>query len=515
MAEQLSCPTLTMNYTTRPALPSDAEACVSILRNWIFDTDWMPKQLNDVETMVQWWAEHFQNEHAWVAENEGRVVGFCSRQRGSNNISALYVTPDAQNGGLGKQLLDLAKQNCNRIVVWAFEANENARRFYHREGLIEIDREMDEDLNIMDVEHRWTKHGVPVESVISSLNEQFPDTDITIVKRFGGFQQDMAELTFTTPKETKTTYLKCYVSHLSWWTANSQSIYEREKNTIALFKQHDLLVPTILASGETKGINWLLLDKMDGTELNVEPLNFDPEQLGQTVAKMHAIELSAHDACEFAVCDIEYIDTRLRSMAEQTDCPPAAIDRLKALAVKFHESSELVFCHGDLHRNNIFVNDSGSFTVFDFEESVISYRQFDVAALASNLQRNAGKETATRFIQAYVSASNTQFTEDFIEDCKEFDALRTEIVGIYTNSVATDSGFTVCESFIQDNNTAIAFIHRVLLARPVKDALRAFLGDDFDLIKRIKFDVETGKFAMADAPEAVLTKMREANFLNS
>lgn len=59
-----------------------------------------------------------------------------------------------------KALLDLAKADRDWITVWAYEKNEHARRFYRREGLVEICREMevfDDGSRLMDVEHRWTR----------------------------------------------------------------------------------------------------------------------------------------------------------------------------------------------------------------------------------------------------------------------------------------------------------------------------------------------------------------------
>lgn len=148
-----------MTYTYREALSSDAVKSVKILCDYFDETHWLPytvdpSEISDIET---WWRDHFQNEMAWVAENEGRIVGFCSRQLHNNNISALYVVPLARNCGVGKNLLDLAKVNCDQIIVWAFELNKDARKFYHREGLVEVDREIDDELNIVDIEHHWVR----------------------------------------------------------------------------------------------------------------------------------------------------------------------------------------------------------------------------------------------------------------------------------------------------------------------------------------------------------------------
>lgn len=147
-----------MTYTFREADSSDASACVEILYDYFDETSWLPEIEEELSSVESWWRDHFQNEKAWVATKGNQIVGFCSRQRHNNNISALYVAPLARNGGVGKRLLDLAKENCDHIIVWAFELNPDARRFYYREGLVEVDREMDDELKIIDIEHHWTKH---------------------------------------------------------------------------------------------------------------------------------------------------------------------------------------------------------------------------------------------------------------------------------------------------------------------------------------------------------------------
>lgn len=147
-----------MTYTFREAQPSDVPPCVKILCDYIEETSWLPDNIEELSSVESWWRVHFQNEKAWVAMKDNQTVGFCSRQQHNNNVSALYVAPLARKSGVGKRLLDLAKENCDQIIVWAFELNPDARRFYIREGLIEVDRKMDDDLKIIDIEHHWTKH---------------------------------------------------------------------------------------------------------------------------------------------------------------------------------------------------------------------------------------------------------------------------------------------------------------------------------------------------------------------
>jgi GNAT superfamily N-acetyltransferase len=82
---------------------------------------------------------------AWVAESTGRVVGFSFADLEAHNIWALFVHPDHERRGLGRQLLD-------RAVAWLFEqgpeslwlttaAASRAEGFYRAAGWREVDRE--------------------------------------------------------------------------------------------------------------------------------------------------------------------------------------------------------------------------------------------------------------------------------------------------------------------------------------------------------------------------------------
>ncbi|MEP6068547.1 MAG: GNAT family N-acetyltransferase [Paracoccaceae bacterium] len=143
-----------MTFTYRPSKGSDAIACATFIREWAAETPWMVP-VDDLEPMAQSWVGMLESETAWVAEREGRVVGFCVREE--DNITGLYISPDAQSCGIGKALLDLAKTDRDWITVWVYEKNERARAFYRREGLVQIGREKDEYSHLMYIEKRWTR----------------------------------------------------------------------------------------------------------------------------------------------------------------------------------------------------------------------------------------------------------------------------------------------------------------------------------------------------------------------
>ncbi len=115
--------------------------------------------LDDLKPMQDFWIDIFKNDLVWVAETHDRIVGFCTRgvDDGPDNIGALYVVSEVRSTGIGKGLLDKAKQNRDWITVWAYEKNSDALRFYKREGLVEICREIETDSGLMNIEHRWTK----------------------------------------------------------------------------------------------------------------------------------------------------------------------------------------------------------------------------------------------------------------------------------------------------------------------------------------------------------------------
>jgi putative acetyltransferase len=71
----------------------------------------------------------------FVVESDKRPVAFMAMKR--EFIDQLYVHPDYQNRGIGKALLDRARQlSPEHIWLYTLQININARVFYEKNGFI-------------------------------------------------------------------------------------------------------------------------------------------------------------------------------------------------------------------------------------------------------------------------------------------------------------------------------------------------------------------------------------------
>src|SRR5262245_26721733 len=116
----------------RPGRLEDADAIAAVFVAARTEMTYLPRP--DLLTMQRVFREHVMpRDEVQVAETDDRVVGFASLS--ATFLDHLYVHPDAQGGGLGKALLDWAKQQRPEgLELWLFQANVGARRFYERHG---------------------------------------------------------------------------------------------------------------------------------------------------------------------------------------------------------------------------------------------------------------------------------------------------------------------------------------------------------------------------------------------
>ena len=85
----------------------------------------------------------------------GIIVGFIGLKEGK--IEGLFVDENYRNRGIGKALMDRVKSENSKLELYVFKQNEEARRFYKREGFIEILEELEDQSGEMGILMRYTR----------------------------------------------------------------------------------------------------------------------------------------------------------------------------------------------------------------------------------------------------------------------------------------------------------------------------------------------------------------------
>jgi ribosomal protein S18 acetylase RimI-like enzyme len=123
----------------RRARPEDADALAAIMRSAMDGA--MPSHA-DLHTPDEdrWFLREvvLPTTEVWVAEHDGRTVGFTAlgERDGVDFMEHIYVVPEEQARGIGRALMERAKQRRpDGFRLWVFQSNEGARRFYERSGL--------------------------------------------------------------------------------------------------------------------------------------------------------------------------------------------------------------------------------------------------------------------------------------------------------------------------------------------------------------------------------------------
>lgn len=95
--------------------------------------------------------EQFQIEIALIGD---LVVGFIAYNE--CEINQLYVHIDYQGIGKGQILLDIAKvQSAGKLILYTFEVNKKAQRFYENNGFKIIGRGHENEENLPDIQYEW------------------------------------------------------------------------------------------------------------------------------------------------------------------------------------------------------------------------------------------------------------------------------------------------------------------------------------------------------------------------
>jgi ribosomal protein S18 acetylase RimI-like enzyme len=96
-----------------------------------------------------------QNNDVLVLETDGQLAGFMAIA--GDFVDQLYIHPDFQRRGLGKELLDFAKrQSAEHVWLYTLQINRNGRAFYEKNGFVaEKFGVSPEPESEPDVEYHW------------------------------------------------------------------------------------------------------------------------------------------------------------------------------------------------------------------------------------------------------------------------------------------------------------------------------------------------------------------------
>lgn len=136
----------------RPATVADLPRCAAIINDYIDATEWLPRTATRENIAAMFNPQLLAKRTLLVAELGDTVVGYLSLDATAGFVHALYLSPEARSQGIGSLLLDAARSHApDRMELTVFEPNRAARRFYEREGFVEVPERRKDD----------TEEGVP------------------------------------------------------------------------------------------------------------------------------------------------------------------------------------------------------------------------------------------------------------------------------------------------------------------------------------------------------------------
>lgn len=78
----------------------------------------------------------------YVFERESKIVGFYALHE--NTLAAIFVAPNFQGLGIGKQLMNHAKKQRTSLMLSVYKENKPSFNFYRSQGFIVISEQIDE-----------------------------------------------------------------------------------------------------------------------------------------------------------------------------------------------------------------------------------------------------------------------------------------------------------------------------------------------------------------------------------
>lgn len=124
----------------RPATPADIPHLARIVSDWERGTGYLP-DTPPLPVLEQLLTDALPQRMIWVTGTPAE--GYLSLDPVQAKVGALYLSHPGQ--GIGKRLMDQAKQGRDHLWLTVYEPNTRARAFYLREGFTVTTRLPPED----------------------------------------------------------------------------------------------------------------------------------------------------------------------------------------------------------------------------------------------------------------------------------------------------------------------------------------------------------------------------------
>ncbi len=98
-------------------------------------------------------AEAIGNAEVYVAEDNGRIVGFIGLD--GDNIEGIFVEGCFRSRGVGTALIDFVKQRRSKLTLCVYEKNHRAAEFYKREGFVPVRKKPDISTGETEILMKW------------------------------------------------------------------------------------------------------------------------------------------------------------------------------------------------------------------------------------------------------------------------------------------------------------------------------------------------------------------------
>lgn len=121
---------------------------VNIQAHYFIEEDYWKHNYDNVKSAI------LQAE-IYVYEQNDRICGFIGLME--DYIAGIFVSHECQSNGIGKQLLDRAKNKHDMLELNVYRKNERAVKFYMSNGFSEISESIDENTSETELCMEWKR----------------------------------------------------------------------------------------------------------------------------------------------------------------------------------------------------------------------------------------------------------------------------------------------------------------------------------------------------------------------